>query len=306
MQLSRLRAEDGQDVPLCQWLPATTARGVVLVSHGMSEYAARYDRFALALNAAGYAVYAHDHRGHGAQAAQEGRLGWFAEEEGWDRVVADLHTVRCHAEAAHPGLPLVVLGHSMGSFIVRAYFLRHGEGLAGLVLSSTGYRQRWLAAILRKLAAWDGRRRGWQQASPFMAKLVFGSFNLAFMPTRTRMDWLSRDSTEVDAYIADPLCGGDPAPGLWHDLFGGIIAMEAGEAAGQGLPKDCPVYLLAGSRDPVSQGKLALGQLARRYRAAGLRDVETRVYPGGRHEMLNESNRDQVMADLLGWLKRVA
>ncbi|UGA40708.1 alpha/beta hydrolase [Chromobacterium haemolyticum] len=156
-------------------------------------------------------------------------------------------------------------------------------------MSATGYRQRPLAWLLRGLARLVARCGSPERPSRLLARLIFGSFNLGFLPARTSMDWLSRDPAEVDKYLADPLCGFDPCPGLWIDLFGGIIAMERGEASGDSLPRRCPVWLLAGSRDPVSLGKLGLGQLEIRYREAGLLDVRTTVYPGGRHEMLKRN-----------------
>ncbi|OHX12108.1 lysophospholipase [Chromobacterium sphagni] len=302
MHRTTLEAADGVAIPLCQWLPAAEPRAVLLISHGMSEYAARYQRFAEVLAAAGYAVYAHDHRGHGESPTAR---GFFAERDGWRKVVDDVEAVRRHAAASHPGLPVMLLGHSMGSFIARAYFLRYGGLLSGLLLSSTGYRQRPLARLLGAIARFLGRRNGWDRPSRLMAALVFGSFNLGFIPSRTRMDWLSRDAAEVDAYLADPQCGFDPTPGLWADLFAGIVEMERGEAAGDGVNRRCPVLLFAGSRDPVSLGRLALGQLEIRYRDAGVLDLQSKAYPGGRHEMLNESNRAEVEGDILAWLARV-
>ncbi|GGY09672.1 alpha/beta hydrolase [Paludibacterium paludis] len=299
MDAFELTAADGRSIPVCRWMPVIPARGVVLVSHGMSEYAARYDRLARTLVEAGYAVYAHDHRGHGARAEVR---GLFAVKDGWQRVLGDLDNVRRRAEDDNPGLPLFVFGHSMGSFIARAHFLSRGEGLAGLVLSATGYRQSAMARVMRAVAGLAGRGGRSAVASPFMAKLVFGSFNLGFVPARTPVDWLSRDRDEVDRYRADALCGFAPTPSLWSDLFGGILAMEREEKAGRGLNTGCPVLLFAGSRDPVSLGAFGLGQLARRYRQAGLADVTVKVYPGGRHEMHNETNREDVEADLIAWL----
>ncbi|WP_240902539.1 alpha/beta hydrolase [Aquitalea denitrificans] len=305
MEHFTLPAADGHRIHGCCWQPPATqaVRAVVLICHGMSEHAARYQPLALQLAERGIAVYAHDHRGHGPHAAHH---GWFAAADGWDKVVADVDSVRQYIASHHPGLPLILLGHSMGSFIARQYFLQHGAQLAGLVLSATGYRQRPLAWVLRQLARLAGKLGGANLPSAFMARLIFGSFNLGFFPARTRVDWLSRDTAQVAAYQADPLCGFDPTPGLWADLFGGIMALEQGEAdARSSLPRACPVYLLAGSRDPVSLGRLALGQLEIRYRDAGLQDVSSKVYPGGRHEMFNETNREQVVADLQIWLERV-
>ncbi|MDN0083085.1 alpha/beta hydrolase [Crenobacter sp. SG2305] len=299
MQTFSLTATDGAAISVCLWAPASAPRATVLISHGMSEYAARYHRLATRLSGAGYLVVAHDHRGHGVTPAVRGH---YADVDGWNKVVDDLRVVQEWVATQYPGLPQLLFGHSMGSFIARAFFIAHGERLSGLVLSATGYRQRWLAIVLGGVAAQQGRKHGFATPSRLLARLVFGSFNLGFLPARTGFDWLSRDPHEVDAYRFDPLCGFDVSAGLWRDLFGGIIALETAEASGAGFNRQCPVWLLAGSRDPVSLGRFGLNQLARRYRAAGLADVAVTVYPGGRHEMHNDTHRDEVERDLLVWL----
>jgi alpha-beta hydrolase superfamily lysophospholipase len=296
----QLEASDGVSIWLYRWLPVDVVRGVIIISHGLSEHGQRYQSFAEALCRAGYAVYAFDHRGHGAHAEQ---AGWFAEEAGWARVLADLAQVRQTVAVAHPETPLILFGHSMGSFVARAYFLREGAGLSALVLSATGYRQGVMARLMRRIARVTGKVCGKRVASRFLARLVFGGFNLTFRPRRTAVDWLSRDPREVDRYLADPLCAFFPTPALWIDLFGGVIEMEHAEKHARNLPFSCPVLLLAGSRDPVSLGTFGLNQLARRYRKAGLSEVDVRVYPGGRHEMHNETNREEVMRDLIVWLQ---
>ncbi|WP_215780326.1 alpha/beta hydrolase [Paludibacterium sp. B53371] len=301
MDTLHLPFSPGPDIAVYRWSPASAPRGVLLISHGLSEHGQRYERMARALNLAGYEVYALDHPGHGPQAEIP---GYFADQDGWWRVVERLNVVRHHLQQQHPGLPLVLFGHSMGSFIARSYFLQHGEGLAALVLSATGYRQGGMARVMRAIASGWGKVVGYKVPSPFLARLVFGSFNLTFWPKRTRADWLSRDADEVDRYLADPLCAGIPTAGLWVDLFGGVRQMESAEKHAPSLPRTCPVLLLAGSRDPVSLGYFGLRQLAARYRAAGLSRVELLVYRGGRHEMHNEINREAVMHDLVVWLEQ--
>lgn len=299
MDTISLQVSTGRQIALYRWQPDGEVRSVVLISHGLSEHGQRYGRLAQMLCRQGVLVLAYDHRGHGPAAEVP---GWFAVSDGWQQVLDDLHSVRQYLTATWPGLPLVLYGHSMGSFIARAYFLHHGAGLAGLILSATGYRQGAMAGIMRFVAQQWGRVVGQQTPSRFLSCLVFGSFNLTFRPRRTACDWLSRDPVEVDRYLADPYCAGLPTPGLWADLFGGVAALEQAERKARALP-GCPVLLLAGSRDPVSWGWFGLGQLARRYLAAGLQQIDLLVYPGGRHEMHNETNREQVEHDMLAWLQ---
>jgi alpha-beta hydrolase superfamily lysophospholipase len=281
--------------------PASNPRRVVVIAHGMAEHAGRYDALARFLNQHDCAVWALDHRGHGGSVGT-GSKGHFADRDGFRLVVGDLIALVQQARARHPGLPVVVFGHSMGSFVARAALLVEPALFDGVVLSATGFRQAPLARVMARIAAWDGRRHSAAQPSALMRKVVFGTFNLRFWPKRTGFEWLSRDPAAVDAYIADAYCGFDCSAQLWHDLFEAIIAMEHGEARPAGLPVNLPVWLLAGSHDPVSMGGLGCKQLASRYRAQGLRDVTVTIYPKGRHEMLNETNRQAVFDDLAAWL----
>lgn len=303
MDTMQLTAGDGKIIWLYRWLPLVAIRGVVLISHGLSEHGQRYERFAHDLCLAGFAVYAYDHRGHGAHAEQR---GWFADVAGWEKLQTDLDQVRCQVASQHPGVPLTLFGHSMGSFIARRYFLHHGADLSGLVLSATGYRQRVMARVMRFITRSWGRLVGMRTPSRFLTLLIFGGFNLTFRPRRTPADWLSRDPLEVDRYLADPLCAFFPTPSLWVDFFGGVMELERAEKQARQLPFDCPVLMVAGSRDPVSLGKYGLNQLAHRYRAAGLHQIDIHVYRGARHEMHNEINRSKVMRDLVDWLDRRA
>lgn len=229
-------ARDGLNITAYRWDATSSARGVVQLTHGMGEHVLRYGELAAALNGRGFTVYGQDHRGHGASAASDAALGQLG-ADGWGELVNDIDLLVTRVRAEQPRLPLVLLGHSMGSFAVQQYLLDHSERVDAVALTGT-------AAIDLLEPALD-----------LDAQLDLAMFNAAFAPARTDYDWLSRDPAQVDAYIADPRCG-----------FG----------------------------------------LAERYRAAGLSDVSLHAYKGARHEVFNETNRGEVVADLLGWLDRVA
>jgi alpha-beta hydrolase superfamily lysophospholipase len=296
-------ADDGVAVLVHRWEPAGGApRAVVAIAHGLAEHAMRYARLAVALTAAGYAVYAHDHRGHGRTARGAADLGTFADADGWRRVVADVGRVLARARGEHPGAPVVLFGHSMGSFVVQDYLCTYGATLAAAVLcgSSVAPDLPELLALARSEHARLGRR----VPSPALAAATFGGFNQAFQPSRTDFDWLSRDPAEVDAYVADPLCGFAATPCLWIDILEAAPALRDPARLAR-IPRDLPLYVMAGTADPVNAGMTGLEHLLALYRAAGLRRVTTRFYEDARHEILNETNRHTVTADLLAWLDEV-
>ena len=288
-----------------EWLPDGDPRAVVVIAHGMAEHARRYQRFAQALTDAGYAVYAYDHRGHGRTAQASGSpLGFFADEGGWDLVVGDLGAVREFAAARHPGLPLFVFSHSMGSLITRAYLQRHGAGLAGVVLSGTAGDPGPARLAGLVAAHLEARLRGRRTPSPTLDKLIFGSFNKPFERNgvaRTDFEWLSRDEAEVDAYVADPWCGFVCTTQFYADLLGGVAAIHDPKRIAD-VPADVPLYLIAGSADPVGDQWKGVLAAKGQFQKAGVRDVRSEVYRGARHEILNETCRDRVTSDVIAWL----
>lgn len=290
------------DIHLYVWHPDEgEANGdAVLVVHGLGEHAGRYRRLAESLTGAGYLVLAHDQRGHG-RTAESGIPGHFADESGWDRVIEDVERVRREARALRPDGRLILLGHSMGSYVAQSYVLRHPHSVDALVLSGSTFASRVQLGIFRIVAAIEKLRLGTTGRSNLLDKLSFGAFNKEFRPARTEFDWLSRDEAEVDAYVVDPLCGGQSTNQLWRDLTGGLLEISSVRALRQ-LPASLPVYILGGEMDPVGGAK-GLGRLHEAYREAGLAGTRLRLYPEGRHEMFNETNRDAVVAELLAWLR---
>ena len=301
-----LTTPDGVDLFTYCWLPAGQPKAVVQIAHGLAEHAARYARLAEALNSAGYAVYANDHRGHGRTAKSAGELGWFAKRDGWRKCVDDLWQLHRHVAAAYPGLPIVLLGHSMGATLAEQFMGEpdRGNALAGVVLSGANGKPTLLAKIGGAVTRAERARLGARGRSKLVQSLTFDAFNKKFAPARTAFDWLSRDPAEVDKYVADPLCGFSATVQLWRDLLEGWAAVSRAAHRNR-VPKRLPVYLIAGGRDPVSGNTRQLGPWMADYRAAGLVSLTHKFYPEARHEVFNEANRDEVTRDLIGWLDEV-
>ncbi|WP_280304495.1 alpha/beta hydrolase [Nocardia abscessus] len=279
--MSTFTSSDGTTIHVHEWLPTETAsRGVVQIAHGMGEYAERYSHLAERLAALGYAVYANDHRGHGhSMTGTPGDLG----DNGWNLLVEDMVTLTTILRDKHPGLPVILFGHSLGSFAVQQYLLDHADLVDEVVLCGTTA----VDELFVDIAAAQGD--------------LLALFNREFEPTRTSADWLSRDEARVDAYLAHPWCGFEIDPANMA-----LLATVATErlAEPRGIRSDLPLYVMVGDADPLND-KLRLSDLqVQRYRDAGLTDITYRVYPDARHEIVNELNRDEVENDLIDWITR--
>jgi alpha-beta hydrolase superfamily lysophospholipase len=278
-------ADDGTKIAAYRWTGDVPPRAIVQLAHGMGEHAARYRRLAEALTSAGYAVYANDHRGHGRTAGSADRQGDLG-PGGWPGLVSDLGELSGIARREYLGIPLVVLGHSMGSFALQGYLLDHSRELDAAVLSGTSAMDIVAPNI-------DTTK-----------EVDLSAFNAAFAPARTEFDWLSRDPDEVDAYVADPACGFGVNPAGTASMLSGL-ADTADMARLGAIRSDLPILLLSGDADPLAGGGALIDLVADRYRQAGVEDVTVALYHDGRHEMFNETNRDEVTADLIAWLDRV-
>lgn len=271
------------------YLPANPAT-VMVIAHGMAEHAGRYADFARWLAQRDIAVITYDHRGHGTGCSERER-GRYSESQGWRKVTDDLFRVLQHSRAQLPGLPVVVLGHSMGSFIAQSCLQRHPEAADTLILSATNRIARFELQLSSLLIGAIHRLYGAGHRSPTIARMTFGKFNRRFRPTRTDGDWLSRDPAQVDAYLDDPLCGFDCTTGLWRDFVRGMLTIDPKQ-----WRKDLPVHLFGGSEDPVGEMGQGLTRHFRAIREAGVKRVTLRLFDGGRHEMLNETNAKEVWA----------
>lgn len=296
-------ADGEHQVHALRWLPENQEpRAVVQLIHGISEYAARYDPFAVYLTSHGFAVVAHDHLGHGQTARDCTELGFFSESDGWQHLVKDVRTLRELSGARHPNIPYFLLGHSMGSFVARTYLIDYPGTVGGCILSGTGQESPALLFFGQALGKLIRRIRGPRYTSRLLTSLTLGSYNLGFRPTRTGADWISRDERVVDSYVEDPLCRFVPTTGMFLDMASGLVYISSPQNLKRMDPRT-PIYLFSGEEDPVGGKGEGVKTVEAFFRGAGCRDCTVRLYPGGRHEMLNETNREEVYRDVLQWLE---
>ncbi|MCG8612589.1 MAG: lysophospholipase [Pseudomonadales bacterium] len=301
-QTAYLDTPDHYKIPLRIWQSSTKGKpkGVLHLSHGMAEHSGRYETFAKALNRSGFHVVAHDHRGHGESIGD--CAGYYSKQNGWDLVTSDIGLVHQFIDQEFPSLPKFAFGHSMGSFILMGYLMRNPDSrLSGIILSGSNYSPPSKYKALQPILKAEKIRLGAQGRSPVIKMLTFGSFNNKFKPSRTEYDWLSRDPAEVDKYIADEQCGFFSTIQLWEDLTAGLSEISRPKSF-QKIPSQVPLYLFAGDQDPVGGHGKGVSQLAGRFIFSGHQDVTIRLYHEGRHEMLNETNSKQVIAELIHWL----
>ena len=296
-------ANDGASIFIYKWVTDATAapKAVVQIAHGMAEHSARYGDFAAALVDAGYFVFANDHRGHGQTAGSLDKVGYFADQDGWQHVLNDMHGITKLLQTEYPDTPIFLFGHSMGSFLTRHFIFQYPRAVQGAILSGTGGDPGVLGRVGAAIAKIESKIRGRKARSALMTALSFRRFNNAFKPNRTEFDWLSRDESAVDKYIEDPFCGNVFTAGFFNDLLAGIREINKEDNIRK-IPKDFPLYLFAGGNDPVGDNGKGVQQVYETYRKAGISDVSCKLYPEGRHEMLNETNRGNVFQDVIAWL----
>lgn len=280
------------------------ARGVVQVNHGLAEHSARYARFAEFLAGKGFATYAHDHRGHGYTKAPDAPLGRFSDKDGGDKVIADVASIHDLIASEYPGVPVVVMGHSMGGMITGNFLHKHSERVVAGSIWNSDLTGGLLARAATGILAVERMRLGSDVPSRILPKMTFQAWGKAVPNHKTLFDWLSHDEAEVAKYVEDPLCGWDASVSMWRDVFGFILA-GAEESRYATMRRDLPMYLIGGDEDPATNKGKAIETLAARMRAMGFSNLQSKVYAKTRHETLNEVNREQAMAEFGVWLDRV-
>lgn len=286
----------------CKWTPDGEAVGVVQIVHGIAEFVERYQGFAEYLNGKGYIVVAEDHMGHGLSINNGGIRGYF--HGGWFAAIDDSCKLMTMTMAEYPDLPYVLFGHSMGSFMARTILCRNpNSGIRAAVICGTGWQPRAALPAVIKICEAICRRTGETNPNETLQNVVFGSYNKKVEHQRTAFDWLSRDNTIVDSYIAHPLCGFTASCGLLRDMMKGIRYVEDPKNL-KAMKKDLPVLFIAGGDDPVGSYGKGVRQAAAAFASSGMKDVSTHIYPLARHEILNEINKTEVYSDVYKWISQ--
>lgn len=290
------------DIRARHWMPEGAPKATVQIAHGIAEHCERYEDFCGWLCKNGFAVYINDHLGHGKSVHDESELGFFDYKDGWMKVVRDMHTIFEMSCAEYPGIPHIIFGHSMGSFLTRTYLFTYPNDFDGAIICGTAHIPRSVIrlghALASSLAAASPKKH-----SAFLENTAFGTYNQYFEPARTDYDWLTRDCDAVDKYIADPLCGFTATARLYADMMTGLLKITDKKNIDK-VNKDLPVFFISGSMDPVGENGKGVKRAYAYFRAAGVKDVELKLYPGARHELLNEINKAEVYDDVVKWIKK--
>ena len=281
--------------------PDGTPRAVVQIEHGIAEHINRYDDFMEFLAENGIVAVGDDHLGHGQSIRNPEEQGIFAEENGWDYVLKDVDQLRNLMRKDYPDLPYIFFGHSMGSFIVRTYLIQHPDKYDAAIISGTGHQSKMLVFGGYTVSNLLTRMKGPAADGTALNNMAFGSYLDKIPNHRTDFDWLSRDEANVDKYIADPLCGFVAKISLYRDMMTGVKFVTDQKNIDK-MSKEQPVYFMSGDADPVGDYGVGVERAYKAFCDAGLKDVTMKLYPGGRHEMLNEINREDVKKDILNWI----
>ncbi|CAA0113788.1 Monoacylglycerol lipase [BD1-7 clade bacterium] len=298
-----LKATDGHTIPLYLW-PLENPRAIVQISHGMAEHAGRYSDFASYLNQQGYAVIAHDHRGHGLSTPEQ-QLGIFSSDpniHGWQSVLNDLHLVETHARTLWPNCPLILLGHSMGAQAARSALTWHKVNSDACILSGLNLNPRIELAAALLVTKLESLRIGRTGKSAIIDKLIFGQFNRQFKPNRTTFDWLSRDDNQVDDYVGDTYCGFRCSNELWNEFLAAMMAMNTKNAISN-IDRNLPIFLIGGDQDPATANSKGILKLYDAMTGVGMKRVSKKIWENSRHEIINELNAADVYQSISGWIE---
>lgn len=298
------QSDDLREIVVYKWFrKKQVIKGIVQIAHGMAETAARYQRFAQALTQAGYVVYANDHRGHGESADSIDLQGYLSEQDGFKLLIQDISHLTTIIAEEYPKAPIVLFSHSMGSFASQRYIMDYPVEIAGLILAGSNGEQGITVTAGKLLAKIEMAIRGKKAKSHLMNHLVFDAYNKHFTPQTTGFEWLTRDKEELAKYLANPYCGRVFPASFYYEFLSTLEYIEDPKNFHK-IPLDLPILVVSGDQDPVGDFGSGVRKLQARYATCGVKDLEMKLYDGARHELLNETNRDQVTYDIIEWVSR--
>lgn len=295
-----INGNDGHKIFVYCWNNVSEPKAVVQIFHGMAEHAGRYKRLAEYLNTKGFIVYANDHRGHGKTAGTIEDLGYIG-EDGFNRIVEDQHIIKEVIKEKYSELPIFVLGHSFGSFVAQEYITRYGDEIQGVILSGSALMKGIDVTLGKFIATIEKSIFVDKKKSNLMDKLSFGSYNKKIKDSKLQFEWLSTDLEEVKKYDDDPLCGTVFTTGFFYNFFTGLSKLYKKDKLDK-IPRKLPIFILSGDEDPVGKYGKLVRKLYDLYNNLGIEDVTMKLYKDGRHEMINETNRQEVYKDILSWI----
>lgn len=284
-----------------EWIPDGEVKAVLQMCHGMVEYIDRYHDFATYLADRGIYVVGHDHLGHGQSVCSAGEYGYFPQPDGNKLVIGDIHKLRMMTKEKYANVPYFMLGHSMGSFLLRQYLTMHSKGLAGAIIMGTGHQPLMILKAGQLVCKITAAVKGWKYRSEFVNNLSFGSFNKKFEPAETPKDWVTSYKPIRDMYVKDPLTSFTFTVGGYYQMFEGMKVLDTKGSVDR-IRKDIPVFFVAGEDDPVGDFGKGVQRIYEKYKSAGIKDTSIKLYKGDRHEILNEVDREQVYEDLYCWI----
>lgn len=297
------KGTEDTNLKVYKWSPKNKAKAVIQIAHGMAETALRYEEFAHILNENDYIVYGNDHRGHGGSSKNLEELGYLGEEDGFVSMIKDMNKLTSIIQEENEDLPIYLFGHSMGSFLSQRYIQLYGDKIQGLILSGTNGKQGGMVNLGMFIAKLQMSLKGRRHKSSLLNNLSFGGFNKSFKPNKTDFDWLSRDEKEVKKYIENPYCGTVFTTSYFYDFLRGLKGIWKEENMKK-IPKKLPIFILAGSKDPVGNNGQGIENLYNCYKSLGMNNIKYKLYKDGRHEMLNEINKDEVFKDIITWINK--
>ena len=283
-------------------VPDGSPKAVVQLAHGIADHIDRYKDFMSFLSENGFIAVGNDHLGHGHTIRHKIEQGFFAYEDGWNHVVNDMHTLHDIIVSEYPDIPYIFFGHSMGSFLTRTYIIKHPDAYDAAIISGTGHMPKAMIESGFILASSMSKLKGPRHISSLINKIAFGAYNKEFEPARTKFDWISRDTDMVDKYVNDPLCGFIATASLFADMMGGLKFITDPEKI-KLMNKSKPIYFMSGDMDPVGENGKGVERAYKAFCDSGIHDVYMKLYHGGRHEMLNEINRQEVYSDIVNWIE---